>query len=377
MTCLVLGNHTQGLSVVRAIGSRGIPVHVMYDKHICLSRFSNFTHAFHKIAKNTLGLIFDPANQETVLRELLALAPRDGKMVLFGVSEDMINFFYQHADSLRERYLFPENDIDSITDKYKFAAGSDAAGVPSPKTYLLSELDPAVLAGKAFVAKGRTGNKFRRISNLKGLFARDTRELGTLKEYIAGKVGEDEVIVQEMVESSANITSCCGFAVAGELLTPFMYEKIRQFPKEFGTGSYTQSIYDEELLDSAVRLIRQLRYTGIFEIEFLKESATGKLFAIEMNPRTWKGVGLAQACGQDLCGQYYDFLTSGRIPGANFTYTVGRKWAHLLVDAAHMIRSGNLRLNYDRDMVFCDFSLQDPKPFLAQIVLLPLIAAGV
>ena len=373
MSCLVVGNHTQGLGIVRSLGRNGIKPHVLYDKHVSLARFSRYCSSFNLTRHGSLGRVYRNDVRDIVQRAMLSLVPEKEKWVLFGVSEDIINFFYARQDALRSKFLFPENDIADITDKYVFARRTKRAGVQSPDTYLLSEFDSRQLIKNRFVAKGRTGNKFRNIGNIKGLTVADAADLARIRQYVKGRVGENEVILQQLVESDSNIHSCCGFSVDGELLVVFIYEKVRQAPDQFGTGTFSISRNVSEIREKAQAIIAELNYTGIFEIEFLKDKFSRCFVAIEMNPRTWKSIDLSTACNKNLCLNYYHYLREGKIPTLSLNVPDGKQWAHLAVDFVHMLKNGGTRFGYSKDIVFCDLSMDDPLPFAAQVFLLPLI----
>ena len=154
MSCLILGNHTQGLGIVRSLGRNGVKPHVLYDKHVSLSRFSRYCSSFNRTMRGSLSQIYRDDVRDIVQQAMLSLVPRGEKWVLFGVSEDIINFFYARQDALRCKFLFPENDIGDITDKYLFARRTNRAGVRSPDTYLLSEFSEGRPVSRRLVAKG-------------------------------------------------------------------------------------------------------------------------------------------------------------------------------------------------------------------------------
>ncbi|MCK5091309.1 MAG: hypothetical protein KAR30_02165, partial [Gammaproteobacteria bacterium] len=89
MTFLVVGNHTQGLSVIRSLGVEGINGHVLYDKEICLSRFSRYTSSFTRTKRHAISDAFLTENHEPILSSMLSIVPDGEKWVLFGVNEDV------------------------------------------------------------------------------------------------------------------------------------------------------------------------------------------------------------------------------------------------------------------------------------------------
>ena len=379
MTFLVVGNHTQGLSVIRSLGVMGIHGHVLYDKKVCLSRFSKYTTSFTCTKKHAISRAFLQENHQPILSSMLSLVPDGEKWVLYGVNEDVIEMFYEHQDVLREKFLFPETSVENIVDKYRFAAMAERVGVCSPATFLLSEAAEKMQDGHYYVAKGRQGNKFRSLANLKGKIIDNLDDLQPIRDYVKGRLDESEVIIQEIIEpgDDARVRSFAGFAIEGEPYAEFQYEKVRQSPDQFGTGTYCKSIWDEELAVLGRRIIKELSYTGVYEIEFLRNT-DGVNEVIEMNPRTWKSVGLAVASNRNLAYYYYQYLRNETMPSSDNLgeYLTDKLWAHVVTDFVFMLKNRRLDFGY-KDMVFCDYDRNDLKPFLAEIFLAPLIAAKI
>jgi len=48
---MVIGDHVQALGIIRSLGRRGIPVYLLHDKHLCISRFSRYIKQFIKTPK--------------------------------------------------------------------------------------------------------------------------------------------------------------------------------------------------------------------------------------------------------------------------------------------------------------------------------------
>ena len=149
-----------------------------------------------------------------------------------------------------------------------------------------------------------------------------------------------DYMVQELVESKVqdHTLSFTCFAVDGEIKTQWMGEKLREHPIKYGTATFAQSIFSGTALQEAVPLMRQLAYTGVCEIEFIKDRNDGLYKLIEINPRTWLWVGLAKACGIDYAKMAYWYCND--IP-FQFPqkYKVGVKWINGLTDVVFSIKA--------------------------------------
>ena len=58
MTCLIIGNHTQGLGILRSLSPLGIETHVVNETHISLSRFSKYITKYHFIKGKSLKYLY-------------------------------------------------------------------------------------------------------------------------------------------------------------------------------------------------------------------------------------------------------------------------------------------------------------------------------
>ncbi len=372
MRCLILGNHTQGLGILRSLRHTGIPLHVVNDRLVSLCRFSRFLHRYHVLERDTLKAVCEPENEKRLLNFVNRFIPEGSRWPVFCVHEDLVHFLHRNREALCGRLAIPSNPILEIVDKYRFASVMDNIGVDTPRTFLLSEFDPGLLKNGSYLMKGRLGNRFRNLSQVKGMEIRDSSDLEEIQRNIDGSVSADDVLIQEKIVRNDRVLSCCGLSIEGNLVRHFQYVKLRQHPDQFGTGTFLKSIWDSRILELARRIIGHFAYTGIFEIEFLRQE--GRCTVIEMNPRTWKSIHFATQCGQNMCAGYVDYLRTGKAPKADMKYSIGRTWVDLGTDIPVLIKKRLwLKTSYTRNLFFCVLDRRDPLPFIMEIALAPLL----
>jgi hypothetical protein len=346
----------------------GGAVWVVNDKYISLSRFSRYPTGGRRIRRGALSRLGQHECAE-ILRKTLLDLPFDGVAALFGVNEDIIHFIHQNRAILGYKYFIPNVKFESIYDKFHF--NNLLPEAVRIHTCLCSEFDLAELQRpQDYILKGRTGNAFRQITGQKAIRVIDLGLPAQTQLFV--QIPPEQVVVQEIIETNRPVLSACSFSVNGKIVNQFGYEKIRQHPNRFGTGTYLRSTSIEAQRPVVEYILNRLDFTGISEIEFIHDSKTDTYRVIEMNPRTWKSVHFATQCGQNLVAQYVRYLENGRLEPAG-SYDLGRYWADLATDIPQMLREMRL-WRYHPGFFECTWNPVDPLPAIVLWVIFPFIA---
>lgn len=129
----------------------------------------------------------------------------------------------------------------------------------------------------------------------------DAAEYEKALAYFRGSI--DNVIVQEYVEGK-------GFGVSmlldgdSDLVDFIAHERIAEYPVEGGPSAVCVTIYREDLVSAAYRLLRSLKWTGYAMVEFKGDCL------IEVNPRHWGSMPLLFAAGSDFFDNYIRILNN-------------------------------------------------------------------
>jgi D-aspartate ligase len=128
---VITGGDFQGLGVVRSLGRRGIPVHVL-DHELSIARFSRFCRKY--------TVAPDPAAEDAYVSFLLdygkGLRPR--RWVLFPNCDRVVYLLSKHKKTLEEFYYVPTPDWEVIRHVYNKKNSyqlADSLGIPTPRTY--------------------------------------------------------------------------------------------------------------------------------------------------------------------------------------------------------------------------------------------------
>lgn len=365
---VVIGNHTQGLGIVRSAAAAGAAAWVINDQRLSLVRFSRGLTGYRRLPPGTLARLDHPAMAVTLKTALLEL-PVAAPAVLLGVDEDITRFIHEQRAELAAKFFVPPLAWDAIYDKHRFSELVPAAA--RLETRLWEETTVSRLAApERYVVKGRSGNRFRRATGEKAIPLPEFN--AARRDQVFREVPPDQVLVQPLIATSRPVTSVCSFSIGGDIAGVFGYEKLRQHPNRFGTGTYLRSVDVDHLRPVVEAILRRLDYTGISEIEFIYDDETGSWKVIEMNPRTWKSVHFATQCGVNLVGQLVAHVRGQRVARED-GYARNRFWADLATDLPQMWRERRWP-RYERGFFECVWNRHDWRPGLALWTLFPLLA---
>ena len=91
----------------------------------------------------------------------------------------------------------------------------------------------------------------------------------------------------------------------GDCLSIFTARKTRQYPPMYGSGSYMEACWSQEIADLSIDLIRRLDYKGICGSEFKWDERDERWKLIEVNTRPTLWFSLTRAAGVDVIWDAY------------------------------------------------------------------------
>ena len=371
---LIIEGHVQGLSNTRSLGKAGVPVYVV-DKNKCIASHSKYCNKFFKSPDYIKDEFVD---------FLIELAIREDirGWVLIPSNDHAVYTISKFKNKLQEYYkiIVPSLDIiDNIYDKTKLLAIAKSIGFPVPITQLFTRVDEPIIAELKFpvITKGRNGLSFYKRIGKKALLAKTKEELRLQLKEIDDKYSIEGSFTQEFIpfDGTNKTISFTAFCIKGEVKAHWTGVKLREHPIQFGTATFTKSIYIAELYTQSLPLINKLNYTGVCEVEYLYDPRTNVYKLIEINPRTWLWVGLAKACGIDYAKMIYNYANN--IPfDYPKTYDTEKFWINPLSDTAFAlpaIINGKLKFAtylvslFKGNKTNALFSKDDGKPALAYL----------
>ena len=332
---LIIEGHVQGLSNTRSLGELGIPVFVI-DTNPCLAQFSKYCKRFFQCPSFSsdafIAYLIELAEKEE-LTGWLILASNDHIVEQLSRNKSRLALYF--------RFLVPDpSDLERIIDKSLLMQEAEKCCVHIPKTYLLHDSYLPEEIEFPVLVKGCKGLSFYKATHRKAIQVNNREELLKTIDYLAQRMDGSDFMIQELINCNLldHTVSFTCFAIKGVIKAYWIGEKLREHPIQYGTATFAQSIVSEAVFHEATSLIRQLAYSGICEIEFLKDKKDGMYKLIEINPRTWLWVGLAKACGIDYAKMAYWYCNGIPIQYPQ-KYKVGIKWINWVTDGVFSLKA--------------------------------------
>ncbi len=192
-----------------------------------------------------------------------------------------------------------------LLDKSAFARRCADLKIDVPVTFQPTSMDDvrafARDVGLPCIVKPRAGHKWRdRLSGQKLLVPKTLTELERAMIDIVGD--PSAVVLQELVAGPERNLGVGAVWVdqRGKVQHVLTARKIRQFPRQFGSGS---RVVTEDLPDVArlsADIMQALDYRGLCGTEFKLDERTGRWRLIEINPRPTLWYDLCRAAGTHL-----------------------------------------------------------------------------
>ena len=378
---LVLGADSPiGLTVVRELGARGVPVIAHGRSDRALGRFSRFAREF----------VLETRALNAWLPEFAAAR---GLGAVMAVSEGhLLELAALHSALGECRVLSPDaRALALVLDKPQTFAAAERLGMAVPGSWqaLAGEDHAARAAQIAYpvAIKWADPNAVQAVLAAAGIalekveYAADAAQLAAvLARY--DRLGQWPLVQQY----------CPGYGLGqmlhmagGAATLRFQHRRLREFPPSGGVSSLCASIPMNEHAAQMARseaLLAALGWQGPAMVEYRFDPATGTYWLMEINGRLWGSVPLAWHCGAHFAWESYRLgVLDQREPGQGPSRQ--RRARYVIPDAKRtvlVLRDGALPMSQrlaalaqfwldflDPRVRYYVWSLRDPGPLLGDL----------
>ncbi len=311
-----------GLSALRLLGRRGVGVYAVDHRRSPLGFHSRYAQSWR---------VPNPADEEAgFVAGLRALGDELGDAApIFPARDADLNAVARNRDGLGGRFLypFPAWDLLARVQEKRFQVRrARELGLAVPKT----TGDPGDVERFPVLVKPSRPTGFRERFGKQALRCETRAEL----EVAVESAREFEPLIQEVIPGSDRTLFSLGVYIdaSGDPLGIFCGRKVRQSPTGVGTCRIGEAVWVERVVEQGLRLLRELAFTGIAQVEFKYDSRDDTFKFIEINPRLWQWHENAASCGVDLVWIAYQDLT-GNKPPPSTSRGCRRRWALTFYDS--------------------------------------------
>lgn len=335
---LIFGAHIAALGVLRALARRGIPSFVVDETSNVIVR-----SRWYRPAERTLAETSDP---EALAGYLESLALPDA--VLMACSDRWALAVAGLSPEIRQRFqasIAPHDAVAQFVDKDRFRMLVDRLDIPRPRTIPIREPADLDLAtdddlATAFL-KPTESQRHNQHFRTKGAFVDSREEAGRLVEEAAA--AGITFMLQEWIPGDMSKTFLIdGFVDrAGTVSAMVARRRVRMDPPRLANtcSDVTIPLADvEACLPPLRRLLDDVGYRGIFNVEFKFDERDGRFKIIELNPRPFWLIGHIASAGVDL--PWMSYLDAQELPVQTpAPYQVGRFGMYEIPDATAVGRA--------------------------------------
>jgi D-aspartate ligase len=373
---VVLGSDYRGLSIVRSLGRRGIPVFVVTSGDDVLAAKSRYAQRHVRL---------EGTGDEERCAFLLDLVDRHEleDWVLFPTADESAAMVGRVREQLGTRYALSTPSWDTLRwayDKRLTYRLAESLGLPHPRTWTAGTAEEASALDLEFpvIVKPAIKPELNAFTAAKAWPAQDRRELTKRLAKASLLLDPELLMIQEIIPGGGNEQlSYAALLDRGRPLAGVAARRVRQYPADFGRAStYVETIDAPDVAELSQRFLAEIEFDGLVEVEFKRDPRDGELKLLDVNPRVWGWQSLCQRAGVDFPYLAYRLARSEPVPASSAR--PGVRWLRLSTDLPTSLREilrGNLKLGaYLRTILSrhesAIFARDDPWPALAELPML-------
>jgi len=299
------GTTPNALGVIRDFGRRGIPVFYLDSERHSMVKYSKYI---------TQRLKFPSTRQSesAFIDALLEYGSRsESRLMIIPTGDRDLLALSKYSKKLEPFYYFslpPFETVRKLVNKKEFYQLLAAMKIAHPLTYLPKDFDELRAIGREigypFIVKPAYSAQFQEEFGRKCRLIYSSEALDSATERMKGK--NIEAMIQEIVPGEELYSFYTYFNQESNPIAICGYDKLRQYPPNFGSGSLCRSALRPAPVNLAVQLLKAIGYRGIAEAEFIRDPRDGEYKLLEINARTTRQNRLPPECGVDV--EYIAYL---------------------------------------------------------------------
>ncbi len=367
-------HNVNALGVLRGLRRKGINVIVLDVDSKSMVRYSRYV--------SRLVPCPNPQDSEMGFVDALMELGRslDHRPVFIPTGDAEVIALSRHKEKLLPYYRMPVatfDIIDLLVNKKRFFQDLLRRNIPCPRTCFpetVAEMRKmAADIGYPLIVKSAYSHRFIQEFHKKVFVIHSPSALEKAIAMVNGLI--QDYFIQEIIPGNSLYLFYSYFNRRSVPLGVCGYDKVRQFPKDFGIGTICRSMNRHQPIQNAVRYLQNIGYYGLAEPEFKLDPRDGQYKLIEINTRSVTQTQLATTCGAHV--EYLAYLDTIQDnvkpikPAAD-----GVLWIDEINELHYQlsrIRRGKFRFSDIMDMfhgkkVLACMALDDPVPIIVGLM---------
>lgn len=281
------------------------------------------TEGFSKYADNYV-LINNPEHSEQgYIKSLIQIIKTYDINLIMPVGFIDFQLISKYKDELEKHCIIPIENYSAfmkITDKWRLQDICNKLKIKYPRSLLIrKDTDEIHIrrfvehVGLPIVVKGSgDGSLPIYCSNIDDV----------LKKALNEKT--NSTLLQEFINGAG--VGYYVFSDKGNILTEFMHKRIFEASPLGGPSIKASSNYDSDLLKLGRKFVKAISWTGLMMVECKKESETGELYLLEVNPKFWGSLELSYTAGIDFPKHVAEYYLEGKKPNQTAYSNICFSW---------------------------------------------------
>ena len=339
---LIIDQHaTYSVQLLRSIARMGYEVEIFAEPsspslHSRFCRKGLLSPSFHD------GESFSAAIQSVV---------QNGNYdVIFLCSEEVLPVILKVAHTSERWRALPLSepaDLKIMLSKHAVLKRVADARVPIPRTIMPADASEVLNAGRdigfPLLIKGDRGEGSQQVR-----LVVESAELQEEYERVAAMDKSRKVLpaLQEFIAGPKYTVA--GLFEKGRPLRVIAYLAELIYPPTVGPTIKGITENPADLLDISFQAFDALRFTGLGNLEFIRDERDGQFKFLEINPRVWGNVGFAEHVGVDLYTPYRQ-LAEGVSVKPDLRFKTGVRYRRWLNDLRLVVRRPGRVFGFVRD----------------------------
>ena len=302
---IVIGGHVQGLGITRIFGKNNIPVALLDDTKINLSRHSKYCSTFIKYKEGELFEELLKLGKKGRFKDWLLMPTNDSHVGILGKNKKELSYFFKVTTASYKtlQYFFNKR----LT--YKLASDLN---ISIPKTWMpnsWNEIDELDISYPCII-KPAVMHTFYSKTKKKVFVCKNEIELKDNYQKALSLIPKEEVIIQDIISgNSEHQYSVCFMFDGDKPLVTLVARRARQHPPDFGNATtFAETVEIPELVENAKKILKKVNYKGVCEVEFKFDTRDSTYKFLEVNPRTWKWHSIAEKSETPILMSLYHFM---------------------------------------------------------------------